>query len=515
MTGAEDLAALQPAEARRALRALGVSVKFEGLRALSNVDLDVSEGEILGLIGPNGAGKTTLVNVLSGFQKPSSGRVELAGCDIAGLQQHEVARLGLGRTFQAARLFPQITVLENVEVAATHHGIPRARATAKAEELLGYLGLHARRDYLAKAVTYGEARLVGIARALALNPKFLLLDEPAAGMSPQEAMQLMRQISAIRDDFKCGVIVIEHNMQMVMNLCDRVHVLARGATIADGKPDEVQASNDVKEAYLGQSLSTGVVVKSRPAEPSQAPELLSVDGLVVDYGPVRALASVSLSVRQGEFVAVIGPNGAGKSTLLSCISGQVKPKAGNIVFKGTSLAKVSAVQRVRSGIALVPEGRRVLSSLTVEENLLVGMTTVRDKHEGARRLDYVLDIFPILKSRLSGYAGRLSGGEQQQLVIARALLSNPDILLLDEPSLGLAPLMIETVYETLVALNKQGMTILLMEQNANRALGAGDRAYVMRHGAMELQGMASELLNDPALERAYFGFDTHAMEAAQ
>ncbi|MGD9912966.1 MAG: ATP-binding cassette domain-containing protein [Rhizobiaceae bacterium] len=491
-----------------ALVARGIGVHFEGLRALEGVDLTLSRGEILGLIGPNGAGKTTLVNVLSGYQKPSEGDVAIDGAETRTWQPHHFARNGLGRTFQAARLFPELSVLENVEMPGVGLGLARATARDKAREILTDLGMEQRMGVTASALSYGEERLVGLARALALSPKFLLLDEPAAGLSPQEAQELMRQIAEVRDRYGCGVLLIEHNMQVIMRLCDRVQVLARGKTIAVGSPAHVRASAEVRQAYLGATDETGTGVRGRNGTHEAGAELLGIDNLVVDYGSVRALSGVSISVKQGEFVAVIGPNGAGKSTLLAAITGLVKPKSGTIRYDGKALSGEAPAQRVRGGIALVPEGRRILSNLTVEENLRVGETVQRGSAEAPRRFEEVLERFPILRSRLKGYAGRLSGGEQQQLAIARALLSGPRLLLLDEPSLGLAPLMIEQVYETLSTLSASGLTILLMEQNANRALLAGDRAYVLRHGTIELEGATAALRVDPAFDRAYFGFDT-------
>jgi branched-chain amino acid transport system ATP-binding protein len=287
-------------------------------------------------------------------------------------------------------------------------------------------------------------------------------------------------------------------------------VLARGRTIAAGTPAEVQKDEQVRAAYLGAAASGAPAARAKaPRESvSRGDALLAVDNLVVNYGPVQALSGVSLSVREGEFVAVIGPNGAGKSTLLAAVCGLVRPKSGVIRYRGRPLQREAPARRVRDGIALVPEGRRILSNLTVEENLRVGETLRRSDPEASRRFEDVLERFPILRQRLKGHAGKLSGGEQQQLAIARALLSAPKLLLLDEPSLGLAPLVIGEVYETLASLNAAGLTILLMEQNANRALLAGDRAYVLRHGAIELEGEAGALRADPAFDRAYFGFDT-------
>jgi branched-chain amino acid transport system ATP-binding protein len=493
------------------LAARGVGVHFEGLRALEHVDLDLVQGEILGLIGPNGAGKTTLVNVLSGYQRPSEGTVSIAGEETATWAPHVFARKGLGRTFQAARLFRDMTVLENVEMPGVGLGLSRTAARERALAILDNFGMTSRIGVRANALSYGEERLVGIARALAVEPRFLLLDEPAAGLSPQETAVLLTRISSIRDRYRCGVLIIEHNMQLIMRLCDQVQVIARGKTIAVGSPAEVQTNVHVRAAYLGaieDDHGRIIKIKSYHAEAAKKPNLLSVGNLVVNYGQVRALSGVSITVGNGEFVAVIGPNGAGKSTLLATICGLVRPRSGSLIYNGQPLGREAPAWRVQRGIALVPEGRRILSNLTVEENLCVGETTRRGDAEATRRFKEVLELFPILRQRLKGHAGKLSGGEQQQLAIARALLSAPKLLLLDEPSLGLAPLVIDQVYETLAALNASGLTILLMEQNANRALLASDRAYVLRHGAVELEGAAEALRVDPAFDKAYFGFDT-------
>jgi ABC-type branched-subunit amino acid transport system ATPase component len=492
----------------RALRATGVGVHFEGLTALEGVDLELRQGEILGLIGPNGAGKTTLVNVLSGFQRPNAGAVTIDDRPTAGWDAKDFARAGLGRTFQAARLFPRMTVLENVELPAVARGRPRTAARRAAADLLGLMGLDHRAGVTASALSYGEERLVGIARALALDPAFLLLDEPAAGLSPQEAVDLVARIGAIRARTGCGVLVIEHNIELILSLCERIQVLARGATLAVGSPGEIQQSAAVRDAYLG-AAETRPARARRDAGTGHAPaadDLLTVDNLAVSYGPVRALSGVSLHVRRGEFVAVVGPNGAGKSTLLAAITGLVRPQAGRILLDGSALDGTGTTARVGRGIALVPEGRRILTSLTVAENLRVGETLRRQDPDAPERFEAALHRFPVLRAKLDTAAGLLSGGEQQQLAIARALLSGPRLLLLDEPSLGLAPKVVAQVYEVLGELNAQGMTILLMEQNATRALAAGDRAYVLRHGLIELEGPADHLRDDPRFDRAYFGF---------
>jgi branched-chain amino acid transport system ATP-binding protein len=231
------------------------SVRFGGVVAIDDVSISLACGEILGLIGPNGAGKTTLVNVLSGFQRPSDGEVWLDERDVTGERPDAFARAGVARTFQAVRLFKGLTVAENLEVGLVAHGAARTAARRRAREMLDTFSLGDRADVAAGALSYGEERRVGLARALALSPRYLLLDEPAAGMAPAEAEELGRAIAAIRDQHGCGILMIEHNMALVLSLCDRVHVLGSGRTIAMGPPTAIQSNAAVRAAYLGGSGS--------------------------------------------------------------------------------------------------------------------------------------------------------------------------------------------------------------------------------------------------------------------
>ncbi|OYT70365.1 MAG: high-affinity branched-chain amino acid ABC transporter ATP-binding protein LivG [Chloracidobacterium sp. CP2_5A] len=248
------------------LAAKSATVRFGGLVAVKDLDLAVASGQVFGLIGPNGAGKTTIFNVLTGIYRPTSGDIKLEGQSIVGLAPHEIARRGVARTFQNIRLFGELSVLENV-MAACH---PRSRAglwatmlrTARqqAEEkeqrdfalaLLDRFGLAARRHAPAKTLSYGNQRRLEIARALATRPKALLLDEPAAGLNPQESLALMRQIRQLRDDFNLTIVLVEHNMRVVMGACERIHVVEQGQTIAVGSPDDIKRDPRVIAAYLG------------------------------------------------------------------------------------------------------------------------------------------------------------------------------------------------------------------------------------------------------------------------
>jgi branched-chain amino acid transport system ATP-binding protein len=226
---------------------------FEGLRALDRVTLTLGKGEILGLIGPNGSGKTTLINVVTGSLRPSAGRVLVAGREAAGLPPFRVARLGVARTFQTVRLFRNLTVRENVEAAALSVAGSRRAAREAADEAIAELHLDRWRDHLASVLPYGDERRVEVARALAMAPHFLLLDEPAAGLNEQESEELLRILAPIPERRRLGMLIVDHDMHLIMRLCHRLHVLNYGRTIGEGSPREVRRIPEVIEAYLGGS----------------------------------------------------------------------------------------------------------------------------------------------------------------------------------------------------------------------------------------------------------------------
>ena len=233
--------------------------------------------------------------------------------------------------------------------------------------------------------------------------------------------------------------------------------------------------------------------------------MLELTDVHVRYGNIRALQGVSLRVDTGELIALIGANGAGKTTTLRAISGLLRPSQGAITFDGTDLTSASTDRIVGLGISHCPEGRRIFGSLTVAENLRLGAVSVSDAAAAAAELENVFTLFPLLKERLGQAGGTLSGGEQQMLAIGRALMSRPRLLLLDEPSLGLAPLMVERIFETITELKRQGRTILLVEQNVHQALDVADRAYVLETGRIMLEGPAETLRHDPKVEQSYLG----------
>ncbi|MBE6596952.1 MAG: ABC transporter ATP-binding protein [Ruminococcaceae bacterium] len=233
--------------------------------------------------------------------------------------------------------------------------------------------------------------------------------------------------------------------------------------------------------------------------------LLEVTDLEVYYGVINALKGISFHVDKGEIVSLIGANGAGKTTTLHTITGLIRPKNGSIVYKGTDLCRVPAHKIVSMGMVHVPEGRRIFQNLTVYENLLMGAYSQSDKNKIAENMKYVFEQFPRLEERRRQLAGTLSGGEQQMLAMGRALLANPELIVLDEPSMGLSPLLVSEVFEIIKTFREAGKTVLLVEQNAKKAMSISDRVYVLETGSITTSGKASELINDERIKKAYLG----------
>ncbi|MCZ8252130.1 MAG: branched-chain amino acid ABC transporter ATP-binding protein/permease [Hylemonella sp.] len=497
-----------PQRPRQSLAAQGLTMQFGGVRAVSELHFSAPAAAVTSLIGPNGAGKSTALNMLGGFYLPTSGAFALGDAPLTGQSAMQIARRGVARTYQTSQLFGSLSVLDNV-VLAMHRGRlgPLLGAagrvdpalTARARELIAYCGYTGHPDTLAADLPHVDRRLVEIARALASDPEALLLDEPAAGLSREDKERLGTLLRRIADA-GVTVLLVEHDMTLVMGISDQVVVLDAGVRLAVGTPAEVQANPAVQQAYLGESLEGG---GPRATDTTERPEMLGVGQLVAGYGAEPVLHGIDLQVRQGEVVALLGANGAGKSTLMKALAGLHRPVQGGIHLEGRELKNLGAEQVVAQGVVLVPEGRQVFPELSVLDNIRLGAFLQPADREA--RVEEQLQRFPRLRERLHQRAGLLSGGEQQMLAIARALMSRPRILLLDEPSLGLAPKIIAELFAALDQLRKEGMTLLLVDQMAGLALALADRAYVIEGGRIVAQGTAAQIAADGALAQAYLG----------
>jgi branched-chain amino acid transport system ATP-binding protein len=486
-----------------------------------------------GLIGPNGAGKTTLFNVITGLQPPTQGRVRLGGDDITRLSPHHRARRGVARTFQRLELFGTLTARENIQMAAeTRRRRPTGSSSlAEADIILAHVGLSHVADEPTDLLPTGLARLVELGRALATGPSVLLVDEPSSGLNQEETIEPGRVLVDLAHR-GMAVLLVEHDMSLVMNICDHVSVLDYGAIIAHGDPASVQADPAVQAAYLGTvddapppepaapvfvggngahagAASNGTKMiafptQAPPAPPVPArPSMLSIANVSAAYGRIEVVHGVSLEVPEGSVYALLGPNGAGKSTLLKVASGRMPATAGSVSFDGEEIRRPVPDRLARRGLCAVPEGRAVFPNLTVAENLLMYSYRSRStKVSDLEEQSYAR--FPVLGERRRQLAGRLSGGEQQMLALARALFTNPRMLLLDEISMGLAPLVVAELYELVAqAVAQEGITILLVEQFAQTALAIADQAGVMVNGRLVRSGTPAEV-GDHLLD-AYMG----------
>ena len=327
-----------------------------------------------------------------------------------------------------------------------------------------------------------------------------MLDEPAAGLAHGDKAKLgvlLRRIAGSG----VAVVLIEHDMRLIMAISNHVVVLDAGRCIEHGPPESVRRDPGVIKAYLGEGH-----FQPRPRAPDWvAPHdgALTVSALAAGYGGAPVLRGVRLQVNSRELVAMLRANGAGKSTLMRSLSGLLRPVAGQILLLGREVARFSAHEVAGAALVLVPEGQQVFSELSVEGNIRLGART-REDYQPAE-VDAILKRFPMIERRRGNRAGLLSGGEQQMLAIARGLMAKPKVLLLDEPSLGLAPAIINNLFDVLANLRDEGMTVLLVDQMAALALGIADRAYALESGDIVAAGSPEEIRSDAALERAYLG----------
>jgi branched-chain amino acid transport system permease protein len=491
-----------------------VSISFGGLQALNDVSLDVNTGHVTGLIGPNGAGKTTLFNIVTGLLAPNAGRVQLDARDITRARPHQRARLGIGRTFQRLETFGTLSARENVLVAAEmRRSWARDRSTSPAvvtDEIMARVGLESVADERVDRLPTGTARLVELGRALATQPRVLLLDEPSAGLNESETATLGTLLREVAGS-GLAVLLVEHDMAFVMGTCEQIQVLDFGRIISVGTPAEVQADESVRAAYLGEAEERAAKTPASvsgdgngAAATDERPPALELRDIRAGYGTIDVLHGVSLTLPSGSVFALLGPNGAGKSTTLRVASGEIEPSAGAVRLFGRSVKGKSASWLARAGLCAIPEGRGIFPNLTVTENLRMSTYTGPSLREVEER---AFVRFPRLKDRRKQVAGTLSGGEQQMLSMARALTTDPKVLLLDELSMGLAPLIVEELYETVARIAAEDVSILIVEQFAHEVLDVAEAAAIMLHGRIEYVGSPHQIAEE--LDAAYLGL-THS-----
>ncbi|HEX2539284.1 MAG TPA: ATP-binding cassette domain-containing protein [Pseudolabrys sp.] len=461
--------------------------RYGGLIAVKNVSLELRAGEILGLIGPNGSGKSTVMKLMMGIEPVSGGTIRLGDADVTQWPSHRVARAGVGIVFQHSRPLHRQTVLENIKLALLPDSLIRLFADrdvdARARAIADRVGLSAVVNRHPSTLPFADLRRMEMAKAIARDPQVVLVDEPFAGLTLSEVAAFSDLIRGFRDEGR-AVLLVDHNVKSVAALVDRVFAMYLGERIAEGTADEVMQDATVRRVYLGGEIAAS---HKRAQAATDKPPLLKVEDVSVFYGKAQALDKVSLNVGQGEFVSIVGLNGAGKTTLFNAMSGLV-PYSGKIEFGGQDLSRLTAGGIARHGLVQCPEGRELFGDLSVEENLDLGgqhLTAARRREQ----LSWLLEMFPILRERRAQAARTLSGGEQQMLAIARALMMDPKLLILDEPTLGLAPVILEQLGRALEKLRETSpITVVLGEQNVTFALPHADRVYVLEHARIVWEG---------------------------
>lgn len=502
-------------------------MRYGGVTATDNVSINLQAGQILGIIGPNGAGKSTLIGLLGGSLIPSEGSIEFEGQDITTMPAYKRARNGIGRTYQIPRPFLDMSVRENLLAArfSLHPFENRNKSIAACNLILQRTGLLESADLLGRELPLLRRKRLEVARALALEPRLLLLDEVGAGLVDSEVTELVELIKSLQKEVG-AIIIIEHVLRVVRECCDNLVVINFGKKIAEGKTVDVLNSDDVAAVYLGTShsaknaddtkksslnlsqnnttntISELVMVSANNANLNTP--VLELENIHAGYGQARILNGINLKVMQGQVIAILGTNGAGKTTLANVISGTIKPSLGTISVDGNVVTGMPTHNFTRFGLSQCIEGRRIFAPLTVEENLLLAARGV-SKGEKNSRLSRIYDLFPELKERRNNGGTSMSGGQQQMLAIARALMSKPKFVLFDEISLGLAPIMMDRLYLALAELKKAGLTMMIVEQDVERALAIADDVYVMEHGQFALSGKAIDVRENSQLRHLYIG----------
>ena len=550
---------------RPILQTEGLTKRFGSLVANDELSVTVEADTIHGIMGPNGSGKSTFFNTVTGFYRPNGGTVRFDGEDVTGWKPDEIARRGLARTFQIPSPFEDLTVKENMLAVFTgglRSGmrVPEEKRS-RADELLELLEIDHVADQEAGGVSGGQEKLLELGRILMLKPACVMLDEPTAGVNPSLRNRLLDHLDTLNDRGTTFVI-IEHDMRVIADVCDRVTVFNQGQVLVEGDFESVTSDERVRDAYLGgaadhdasletligedetesvsesataadaadpspaaagravpagstgassgaaatgAAASTASALSGIGAEPDGEPWLVGED-LVSGYGNHRVVDGVSVESRDG-VTCVFGPNGSGKSTLLKTLAGVVPAWEGTVTHRGTDLTGNRPAENVHRGVTMLPQDGGIFGNLTVRENLLLGGYTVDDGVVREDRFDEVLSAFPELEGKLDERGRSLSGGQQMMLSYGRAMMTGAEVYLLDEPSSGLAPSLIDQVFEMTRRLVESGAQVVLIEQNVREALRIADYVYILAQGQLQFEGTPDDLTDEDDLVELYLGLD--------
>jgi len=534
------------------LVARDLSLAFGALRAVDDMSLTVERGECVGLIGPNGAGKSSLLNLLSGYHRSSTGTIELeTSGGVVRLTRTSVARrarAGVGRMFQTPRLVPELSARENVELGWVGRGgarrvlesvglpggrrLARARATA-AVDALTRVGMGDRVATQVAEMSVGQQRLVEFARAVVSDAQFLLLDEPFAGLARRARATVADVIAQLRDE-GIGILLVEHDLAQVRRLADRLVVMDHGRLVQAGPVQETLTDAEVIKIYIGdveldiggaptgsavavepEPVKVHAVVDTADASGSMTPDphaqtapvdpVLVARGVSVYYGSIPATHEIDLEIRPGDALGLVGPNGAGKSTLLRGLAGLLSTR-GEITLHGSRIDRASTPRRFRQGIGFVPQSGTAVAALTVAENIRLSWLAGTRRTSYQDSVDRVIDLFPEIGERWNAHAGSLSGGQRQMLAIGRGLATNPSVLLLDEPSAGLAPALVAPFADALVRLREQQVTTIMVEHNLGLVRASCTHVQALRSGHTVWSGATADF-DDRVARRAFLGED--------
>ncbi|MGH9035256.1 MAG: MFS transporter, partial [Acidimicrobiia bacterium] len=501
----------------------GLDVAYDGTQVLFGVDFEVGQGEIVALLGTNGAGKSTLLRAVSGLVEPAAGVVVLDGADLTGVAPHHVAGMGVAHVPGGKGVFPSLTVAENLRVATWGRRLRGAEAEAAAEEALTHFPmLHLRLDQPAGTLSGGEQQMLALAQAFVSRPRLLLVDELSLGLAPAVVAHLLDVIRAIRDR-GTTVVLVEQSVTTALALADVAYFMEKGEIRFRGPAAELAARPDLLRAVFlrpGLGIGPGAGTSVRPE--AEGPPALAVEGLTKRFGAVVALDGVSLSLPPGRILGVIGPNGAGKTTLFDAVSGFLVPEAGRVSLGGRDITRLGPDRRARLGLGRSFQDARLFPSLTVSEALALALertVEVRDPLATALGLRAVARSERCVAARVSeiidrmglgayadSFVSELSTGTRRLVDLACVLAHEPTVLLLDEPSSGIAQREAEALGPVLVDIRDQtGAALVVIEHDLPLVSGIAEEMVALDLGRVLARGTPAEVLADPLVTAAYLG----------